>query len=363
MGRPSKGWTIRWRKNRPAEIRFTHEGRPYNLGLGTRDRVEAPRKAAEVYAQIVNGGAAPVGRIQVTESMLTAKAGGEWIARSIGRLREKTRETYEGYVVQLARHFETLDDFSEQTIDRYVSLRLSTVQRQTLKHELSAARTLLRFAHGEGWIRSMPTFPPLPQRHKGTIYQVPRRVSADEYSPEEIEAILALLPEWSRARNGEPKFPVRARFVVGYDQALRPELLSRLSVPAHWAPGRPYIWMSKDVDKSGKGRRKRLTERALATLEAVAPQDGLIFGDHDYRCHIKAAARAVLDEWRASRFCGQHFRSARLTHLAEFGNLPGVQDIAGHERISTTALYVRSSERAGAEVIDLASARAKAAKR
>ena len=356
MGRPSKGWTIRWRKGRPAEVRFTHNGRPYDLGLGTRDRVEAASKASEVYARIVSGELDPTERV-VVSGMPTTKAGGEWLAKSAGLIRESTRESYEGYVVQLARHFATLDDFTESNFERYYSKRLSVAQRTSLKKELSAARGLLRFSHSRGWISKIPVVPPLPHKAKGTKFAKPRRVAADEYSPEEIEAILMALPEWSRERRGEPKYPIRARFIVGYEQALRPELLNRLSVPEHWAPGRPYIWMSAEADKTGKARRKWLTELSKVVLEAVAPAEGLIFGDHDCRHHVKAAAASVLDPWRAKRFCGQHFRSARLTHLAEFGNLPGVQDIAGHERVSTTALYVRATERAGAQVIELASKR------
>jgi hypothetical protein len=34
-------------------------------------------------------------------------------------------------------------------------------------------------------------------------------------------------------------------------------------------------------------------------------------------------------------------RPGRLTPLAETGNLPGVAHLAGHRRVSTTALYVR----------------------
>jgi hypothetical protein len=65
----------------------------------------------------------------------------------------------------------------------------------------------------------------------------------------------------------------------------------------------------------------------------VCPKEGLIFGWHNYREYLKAAAEQVLPPERAKRFAGSHLRSARITHLAESSqNLPGVQFIVGHPR-------------------------------
>jgi hypothetical protein len=82
------------------------------------------------------------------------------------------------------------------------------------------------------------------------------------------------------------------------------------------------------------------------------PQGGLIFGWHDYRSHIKAAAKQVLKGEAAKRFAGSHLRSAMTTHELEQGkNIIGIQYRVGHKLLSTTSLYVKPSFRAALETV------------
>jgi integrase len=354
MGRPKAGWKLRQKPGRPFEVRFTHDGAEHNHGLGTRDRREAEEKAARVYADTIHGAIVPKRVAQVATAVSFEQAGGEWLAEATSRLREKTVATYEVYLLLLGKTFETLADCTTPSMERFISRRLSEVQAQTLRKEMAVLRSVLQFSHGRGWMRDMPFVPNLPKRAKGTRFKLRRRVSADALSPEEIEALLAALPDWSTSKKIKQPFPIRARFVVGYDQAMRPELLSRLEVPLNWSKGRTGIWVPSEHDKTGRERTIPLTERSIAALEGVAPESGLLFGDHDYRPAMRKAAEAALPEHKAKRFCGQHLRSAGLTHLAEM-SLVGAQSVGGHARVSTTALYVRPSERAAAEVIDMAS--------
>jgi integrase len=356
MGRPRKGWTIRQRPGRPCEVRFTHEGHEYNLETGPHDREEAAREAERIYADTIRGTIQHKRQPKVSTAMSLADAGAEWLAASVGRLRINTAHIYETvYLTLLAKHFPTLADCTTQNMERFVSARLSSVQAQTLRKNISVLRLVLQFSHGKGWIRDLPTVPSVPKRAKGTRFAKRRRVAADPLSPDEIEALLAALPEWSTSKKVKTPFPVRARFVVGYDQAMRPELLNRLEVPLNWSPGRRQLWIPGEHDKCSVEGYAPLTDRALAALESVAPETGLIFGKHDYREALKKAADKALPPHKAERFCGQHLRSAGLTHLVEFGNLVGAQAVGRHKHVSTTARYVRSSERAAAEVIEMAS--------
>ena len=355
MGRPTKGYTIRWRDSGPS-VRFTHAGKPYDLGLGTRDREQAGREAARIYAEIVSGQRQPDSTQLVIEGHAITKVGGEWLDERGKRLRANTREIYEGYIVRLAASLPFVEDFTEQNLERYALDRLCHVQKATVRHELSAARQILKYAYRHHYISSRPQFPELDRSERGTKYEHRRRTKAEPMSQGEVQKLLAAMPEWSRSRKGNPH-PVRARFVLAYELALRPSLVDKLSVPQHWRPGAKEIWITQDTDKTKKGRPIPLTPRALAALESVAPESGLIFGKHDYRERLRAAAVVAFGKHdpRVDTFCGQHLRSAGGTHLLEITNdLTGVQQVMGHTKVDTTARYMRTSERQAAKVINIA---------
>jgi integrase len=359
MGRPQKGWSIRIRPGRDAELRFTHAGRQQTIRLRTRDRGEAERQAPKEYAAFIELAARSPDndpRVLIAESQRPfVEVGAQWLESIKPTIRAVTVRTYEQYLVTIGRHFDCLESFDEQSLERFIAARLSSVQRQTLKHELSSIGRILHYAFRNGWMRSEVKVPRMPPRAKGKRYGK-RRVKADAHSDADILALIAALPEWSRrSRKTGKRHPIRARFVFAYEIPLRPATLDLLSVPTHWSPGRQSVWIPNEDDKSSQGREVALTPVALAALESCAPKEGVIFGAHDYRDPIRAAAKLVLPAFKAERFCGQHFRSAGGTHLLDVtrNNLRGVAFVLGHTQITTTARYMRTDERAGAEVIEL----------
>lgn len=125
-------------------------------------------------------------------------------------------------------------------------------------------------------------------------------------------------------------------------------------MPEHYHQGSKELNIAADIDKARWARAVPLSPAAMTALEAVCPANGgLIFGAHDYREHVAAAARAALPKAIADRFCGAHLRSARTTHLLEAsGNLAGVQFLVGHKKGETTSLYMRPSERAARAALE-----------
>jgi integrase len=305
-----------------------------------------------------------------------------------------TLTTWRGYVgAHWVRFYSSTDDLTREKHGEYLRTRLGEVRAVTVRKELTALRSFLDWCHGEDEQRPdgsvVPTgplphvrgsdVPRLPKRASGTPYGKRRRVAAFELSPEQVTAIIEALPEWSERRVGGEHFPIRARFVLGYETSLRPSTLDRLEVPTHYRRGESMLRLTAAADKARWGRDVPLTARAREALDSViavhearaaelaraerefsgetsgraAEFTGLVFGHHDYRDHIRKAAELALPRELAERFAGTHLRSARITHLLERpkANLPGVQHLAGHKLMSTTARYVKPSFRAALEAL------------
>jgi Phage integrase family len=71
---------------------------------------------------------------------------------------------------------------------------------------------------------------------------------------------------------------------------------------------------------------------------------------------VKKAAEAVLTKEQAKTFTQHDLRHARITQLAETGNLPGVAFIAGHVQASTTSGYIHSNRKAAERTLAIAGA-------
>lgn len=258
----------------------------------------------------------------------------------------------------LCRHFG--DDphaVRSSAIAEYGRARLRVVKRSTLQKERSTLRGFLAWCEEQGYLVEAPEFPKLPRKATGTAFAVRRRGKATELSPEECDALISALAQWSRPRAGQPSFPVRARFIVAYETALRPATLDALSVPEHYTRGSVSLTITDEIDKARFGRTLPLTAAARAALDSVcrAGKTGPIFGEHDYRWQLRKAAKAAgLPAGKLRTFAAYDFRHARLTELAEGGNLTGVAYVAGHRRISTTSIYVRPGLRAAERALDQA---------
>lgn len=356
MARKRQGWRIR--QQSPGGIytvRFTCDGRVVERSTGTSDAERAAREAARIYAHaIAHERPRPVQRIRAG-AVDFAEVIAAWLVSLTTTHDPGTIGTWTLYArTHWLPFFEALHNVTSIQSGLYMRERLGKVRATTVRKELTALRSFVAFAEEHGWLPKGVTVPSVPKRTTGTAHHQRRRSAAIELSPAEVDAILAALPEWSKSRKVDP-FPIRARFIVAYETGLRPELLDELRAPLHYRRRQPHLRITPELDKGRWARDVPLSERARKALDAVCPREGLIFGRHDYREHIRRAAAQAMptDPGRAERFCGAHLRSARVTHLLEQpdANLPGVQYLVGHKSTATTARYVRPSARAARAVL------------
>lgn len=279
------------------------------------------------------------------------EVGAEWLA-SIG---------YDGepwfiYLRHWWRHFKTLGGlFTVGAIEKYWVERLASVKRVTVTKEVGALKDLLTWCTEQGLSSAAMEVPPLPtanrKANQGTPYHKRRRGKATEVTGEQARALIARLPEWSK---GVPphRFPIRPRFVVALETGLRPKTLSQLSVPEHYQAGAAFLLVTADIDKNEFERRVPLTDAARAALDSVCPNEGLIFGRHDYRDSLEKAAQEVLPEHLAATFCAYDFKHRAATEMASTGDLPGTAYLMGWKQVTTANKYAHPEQQAATRVLE-----------
>jgi integrase len=296
---------------------------------------------------------------------LTSKLIDGWLASIDGSTEADTRKEYRRIAcVHWLPFFQRTDALNGATgtrsAKRYTNERLKCVSREMVKKELSPLRGFATWLEGEGLIGETPHIPPPPKRATGkrslTHKREPVPVTEDE-----VEAVLAALPETTRARRGTKRIVVRDRFTFAWETGLRPNsTLAKVSVPEHWHRGKKTLKITKDIDKARFGREVALTPRAIEILERNAPEKGVVFGRHDLRAQLKKAATdAGLEEGRAKWFSQYDFRHARSDFLLDAFNDPrAVAFNHGHKRLSTTLdTYTRPSPKNHARMIAKLAAR------
>jgi site-specific recombinase XerC len=226
-------------------------------------------------------------------------------------------------------------------------LRLGVVKARTVQKELSALRSLFAWTVERGLLQEAPTVPKVPRRATGTAHPSGRRKRI-VLSPEEMDAIVAALPE--RTRDGQP---CRAYFAVMRETGLRPGTLQRLRAPDDYRPGAAFLKIRAEADKARYEREVPLTARAREALDEVCPNEGLIFPKFAWRYPLREAARtAGLEPDRASKVKPYDFRHSVATELTErSGNLLGVGYLLGHRHATTTNQYVHARRRAAESVL------------
>ncbi len=357
MGRPSQGWKLSRKPGRRIHsVKFTHAGRAYELSTGQEDESLAARRAAELYAGVVSG-TKTAGKRKQSDARPLGPIAAEWLATLT--LDETTIDSYSSYCeVHFVPFFKTADALTQAKLGDYVRARLKCVLAKTLRKELGQLIALASFA---GVVLSPPE---LSKKTVGTRHAKGKRGKV-ALSPAEIEALLAALPERRRSRGDNARLakrglrptctlghPVRARYVLAYETSLRPETLDSIRVPEHYSKGATHLTITDEIDKARFGRQLPLSEKARAELDAIVSDVGLIFGRFRNPKTLRNAAReAGIDEARASRLTVYDIRRARLTHLADAGKLTAAQWMAGHKRISTTAIYAQGSLRAAEEAM------------
>ncbi len=293
----------------------------------------------------------------IDESTAFNLVAAEWLAHAEPQLRGAFK-TYKLYVkTHFAPFFQTIGGFTDEMCSRYVSHRLRSVQRSTLQKELSALRWLGDWCEEQKIMTRAPRVPKPRRGAVGTRHWPDRRSGSAEFARDEIELVMAALPEWSESKR-VARFPIRSRFVVAMETGLRPSTLDRLEAPTDYAHGATVLRLRDEADKNFYGRELPLTERARAALDSVCPKSGLIFGRHDYRDALGRAAAVALPPNRAEEFTAYVLRHARLTEFAETGNLVGAAFLAGHRQVTTINRYAKPNRRAAELVLKAVEKRA-----
>jgi integrase len=212
---------------------------------------------------------------------------------------------------------------------------------------------LAKWAHHRGHLDQLPELRMPGARVLGHSDESARKSAFLVFTAKEIAAIIAKLPEFATVNSSGERFPVRTRFVVAWESSLRPATLAKLSVPENYRPGATALTITDEMDKNRFRRELPLSEAARKALDSICPGKGLIFGAHDFRTPLRAAARAAgIDDYRADRISDYDFRHSRLTHLGQVtSNLSGIMYLAGHRQPSTTAKYMRPQRAAAEEVL------------
>jgi integrase len=285
-----------------------------------------------------------------------------WLAEIESSIDAQTFLLYQDTYIatHFAPFFDTIDRLTTVGAEAYISSRLGAVSRETVKKEVSVLRQFARWAHRREFLSELPEIETPGRRVLGRAQVSARKQSFFVFSIGEMEAIIAALPEYATSKRSGLRFPVRARFVIAWEYALRPQTLNRLSVPEHYRQGAVDLVISDAIDKNRFGRPLAVSSGARNALDSVIPAKGSIFGAHDFRTLLRKAAHvAGIDAYRADRISDYDFRHSRLTYLGQVtSNLSGVMYIAGHKQPATTARYMRPQRAAADDVLAAAQAAA-----
>jgi integrase len=189
----------------------------------------------------------------------------------------------------------------------------------------------------------MPEIETPGRRVLGTPVPNARKKVSLIFTVDEVAAIVARLPEYWSAPRAQVPYPVRARYIVAWETALRPQTIAKLDASTDYRPGATTLLIRDEVDKNRFGRELPLTDAAREALDSVCPASGPIFGRHDCTMLLRRAAKAAgIDAYRADRISDYDFRHSAATHLGRSSdNLSGVMYFLGHKQPATTARYMR----------------------
>jgi integrase len=234
------------------------------------------------------------------------------------------------------------------------------VKRKTVMKQLYALNGFLAWLVSQGMLVEVPAYAMPPKSSTGRAAREP--IGTVPLSEEEGDRLVAALPEWSeKARKGGTKWRVRDRMIVAWETALRPATLDAIEAPRDFTKGVPRLRIRDEDDKARFGRAVPLSPAAAQALDRSAPELGRIFGkvdSHNATDYLRAAAVAAgLPAEKAAKVKPYDLRHARLTLLAESGNLVGVAFLAGHKAITTTNRYVHAHTVAAEQVLAFDAAR------
>jgi site-specific recombinase XerD len=333
MGGAAEGWRLVPRRG-VWHVRFTHEKARHEYSTQLRDKRLAAGKAGQIYNDVISGRFRPK---EVGSSAELVGLVADWLDVIPSELDKETVKTYRGYSVGWLTFFgSTLGSITKATAADYKRSRLLKVSASSVRKELSALRGFLDWCVEQETIEEAPVVVGVPKRATGN----PVREKRPSFTPtvEQLETLFQALPP--RCRGGHVG---RGRFIIAYETGLRPATLDALSVPEHYTKGATHLRLVDEDDKNRYGRPLPLTPRARAVLDELAYQDGLLFGEHDYRGIWRKALKAA---GLPATMVPYDLRHARIQHLVDEGKpLTGVAYLAGHLQLTTTNHYLKGSLR------------------
>lgn len=363
MGNETKSsrtpYKLRQRKGRAWEIRGTHKGFRLDTSTGEGNEGAATRKAAQMWADHVKdvetGHAASRAKARGCDEVTLDACGERWLLTKPS-LSVCTYRAHVYRIALLSEHFATVHDCTKQNVESFIELRLCEVQRQTLVKDLRVLQPILKMCAREGTIAGVPVWEMPAQNISGTTAKNARQKSV-KATPEQIERILALLPERTR----DQKFPIRAVCTFLWETGLRPWLLWRIETPLHWEPGMKRLNITKDVSKIRLDRLLELSPRAIEQLEFLHelygdnPKAGALLAPAwndegeliipNMRATLTKAAKEVLGVDRGARFHMSCFRPNRITQLIHMGVVPAkVGWLVGQTSSSIQDRYLKTNE-------------------
>lgn len=309
---------------------------------GTRSIEEAARRLPLIVAEI---------EAQSTSTpaldMPLALVLGQWIEDTTAELKSAQDGLLDVYARHWIRHFETTRRICDDVaLENYKTARLRVVGRSTVAAELSGLRRLHGWMKTRRLISALPTVPRVSKKTQGTPHPLGQRqtVSLDT---DQMDAIVAHLPE----RSPRKDYPVREFVTVLRHTGLRPSTVFGLTTE-DYRPGRPYVRIRPENDKTGFGRELPIWPAARAALDGQFPTDGpTIFPGFDDRTYVRQAAKlAGIDDWQ--HVSPYDFRHGRATELVEAGvDLMTVGYLLGHKHATTTNRYLQPSLRAAERAV------------
>ena len=343
------GWKLRLPRGRGRQtylVRFRHAGRRYEKSTGRTDPREAAVEAAKIYADVVSGRRSA--RANVATDLATAFA--SFLADYELNHADGTVTSVTLYVrAHLLPFFASFDRFTLASYGDYMRERIQQVPRTTLRKELSALRMFVAWCAEHDTV--LPSVPPLPKSgHPGVRHKQARKHASTAWSPATVKRLLIAVPEKSRAGAF-----VHAFFTLLWETGLRESTVRKLRSPDHYKPGDARLFISRDIDKARFERHIPLTTEAREALDGVCPKKPemdergrgqLLFPNvaPSLRGTIEAAAKVAGIGGAISAYDLRHSRASQLANAG--APLAGVAHILGHRHVSTTAIYVKSSDAA-----------------
>jgi site-specific recombinase XerD len=248
-------------------------------------------------------------------------------------------------LVHVVPFFGRLEQMTALGCADYVRKRLGDVSARTVRKELSTIRQFLAWCHETGVMPELVTLPRLRKTATGTPKQTQRRIFMTD---DQVEKLIAAIPEKARL-----DFPARAFVLVMTETGLRRATMWKLRAPTHYHRGATHLTITPEILKTKHDWVLPLTARARKALDAVCPDEGLIFGRRGVRGLLESASRGIgLPPHLAGRVSYHDLRRSFITNeLARGTPLAAVQYLAIHKNPSTTDKYVTPSLAAAEEAI------------